>query len=430
MKGFLGITCHFILNWSMYSLMLECKRFKGRHTAENIYSYYCEATTSYNIKGKVITTVTDNASNVVKAFSIPGYHGDLQDYDEDEEEDEGEMNATDLHDSLDYVSQHDTCFAHTLQLVIKDGFKEIGAVSTVLEKVATIVSYVRRSQSATEIMEGETRLQLRNATHKLRLLDTAHLTAHERNILEDLVHILTPFEEATDYTQGANIVTSSYVIPCIQGLKEPLETLSVTFNSRMLTALASSLDKRMAKFESQELFMLASTLDPRFKLKWCSDDDEQQRVKSILLEKAGSKVTTHEPEVPQQAVKMDATPSEPPSKRKKQEPEPSRLLSYLFTEESSTQTKISNPLDVEFSKYFSEPCLGEQRDALAFWKEHSATYPNISKLACYYLSVPASSGPVVRLFSIIGKFFWPERCRLSDSVFEKLMNIKCNGHLL
>uniref|UniRef100_A0A1X7UBM5 HAT C-terminal dimerisation domain-containing protein n=1 Tax=Amphimedon queenslandica TaxID=400682 RepID=A0A1X7UBM5_AMPQE len=163
----------------------------------------------------------------------------------------------------------------------------------------------------------------------------------------------------------------------------------------MLTALASSLDKRMAKFESQELFMLASTLDPRFKLKWCSDDDEQQRVKSILLEKAGSKVTTHEPEVPQQAVKMDATPSEPPSKRKKQEPEPSRLLSYLFTEESSTQTKISNPLDVEFSKYFSEPCLGEQRDALAFWKEHSATYPNISKLACYYLSVPASSGPVV-----------------------------------
>uniref|UniRef100_A0A1X7SG31 DUF4371 domain-containing protein n=1 Tax=Amphimedon queenslandica TaxID=400682 RepID=A0A1X7SG31_AMPQE len=141
----------------MYSLMLECKRFKGRHTAENIYSYYCEATTSYNIEGKVITTVTENASNVVKAFSIPGYHGDSHNYDEDEEEDEErEMNAIDLHDSLDYVSQHDTCFAHTLQLVIKDGSKEIGAVSTVLGKVATIVSYVRQSQSATEIMEEET----------------------------------------------------------------------------------------------------------------------------------------------------------------------------------------------------------------------------------------------------------------------------------
>ena len=36
MKGFLGITCHFILDWSLRSAMLECKRFKGRHTAENI----------------------------------------------------------------------------------------------------------------------------------------------------------------------------------------------------------------------------------------------------------------------------------------------------------------------------------------------------------------------------------------------------------
>ena len=28
-----------------------------------------------------------------------------------------------------------------------------------------------------------------------------------------------------------------------------------------------------------------------------------------------------------------------------------------------------------------------------------------------------------------GNVFRPERCRLTDSVFEKLVNIKCNGHL-
>lgn len=38
---------------------------------------------AYNIEGKVITTVRNNASNLVGAFSIPG---DLQDYDEDDEE--------------------------------------------------------------------------------------------------------------------------------------------------------------------------------------------------------------------------------------------------------------------------------------------------------------------------------------------------------
>ena len=67
-------------------------------------------------------------------------------------------------DSIDYVSEHDTCFAHTLQLVLKDGFKEIGTVNNILAKVATIVVHACRSQHATEILEGESRLQLKNAT--------------------------------------------------------------------------------------------------------------------------------------------------------------------------------------------------------------------------------------------------------------------------
>ena len=28
------------------------------------------------------------------------------------------------------------------------------------------------------------------------------------------------------------------------------------------------------------------------------------------------------------------------------------------------------------------------------------------------------------------KCFQPERCKLTGSIFEKLMNIKCNGHLV
>ena len=36
-------------------------------------------------------------------------------------------------------------------------------------------------------------------------------------------------------------------------------------------------------------------------------------------------------------------------------------------------------------------------------------------------------GPLDRRFR---EMFQPERCRLIDSVFGKLMNIKCNGHLV
>ena len=64
-------------------------------------------------------------------------------------------------------------------------------------------------------------------------------------------------------------------------------------------------------------------------------------------------------------------------------------------------------------------------DPANFWKEHQ--YQVLAKLAKEVLAVPASSAPVERLFSIAGKVFTPERCRLTDSRFEQLMFIRCNN---
>ena len=123
-----------------------------------------------------------------------------------------------------FITDHESCFAHTLQLVVKDGLKEIGSLKRVLQKGAKIVGYVRKSQKATEILEGERRLQPKNDTRwnsqlisinsivnvpedKLNLLETAHFTTYERKMLQDLVNILTPFQEATNLTQGQNVIT-------------------------------------------------------------------------------------------------------------------------------------------------------------------------------------------------------------------------------
>ena len=146
-----------------------------------------------------------------------------------------------------------------------------------------------------QVLEGERRLQSKNATHwnsevrsiasilrvsedKLKSLDVPHLTPYDRNILQDImVTILSPFQEATDLTQGQNIVTASFAIPCIRGLRKSLQSLSVTYNSRMLHALENSLDEQMSKYEDRERFILASVLDPRFKMKWCKDGDEAKK---------------------------------------------------------------------------------------------------------------------------------------------------------
>ena len=61
-----------------------------------------------------------------------------------------------------------------------------------------------------------------------------------------------------------------------------------------------------------------------------------------------------------------------------------------------------------------------------YWKENQQKYPLLSRLAKDVLGVPSSSAPGGRLFSIAGKVFTPERCRLTDGRFAQLMFIRCN----
>ena len=72
MRSFTGITGHYILDWQLKSVLLCCKRFKGHHTAENIYQQYEDAVLQFDVADKVRHIVTDTASNTIKAFTLPG----------------------------------------------------------------------------------------------------------------------------------------------------------------------------------------------------------------------------------------------------------------------------------------------------------------------------------------------------------------------
>lgn len=49
MRGFIGITRHFILNWQLESVTIACKRVKRWHTAEKIRQEYEEALAGYGL---------------------------------------------------------------------------------------------------------------------------------------------------------------------------------------------------------------------------------------------------------------------------------------------------------------------------------------------------------------------------------------------
>ena len=108
---------------------------------------------------------------------------------------------------------------------------------------------------------------------------------------------------------------------------------------------------------------------------------------------------------------------EPPAKKSKM------LFSYM-PEQNTIPLQSSNVDD-----YLAAPCVSMKINPSNFRRENERKWPFLAKLAKEVLAVPSSSSPVERLFSIAGKVFRPERCKLSDSRFQILMFIRCNNNL-
>lgn len=436
MRSYLGITAHYIVGWCLNSAMLECTRFKGSHTGEAIFEQFQNTITSFEISNKIAFIVTDNASNMTKAFSLPGFpvvSDELDDDDDIDIDDSASLEPDDIPVEIydDFHHEHIPCYAHTLQLVINDGFKQAGNISKVLGKASAIVSYVRKSGCASDILESENRLQANNTTRwnsqlmmvrsilkipqeKLESLNTQHrLTVYDRKILEDLIEILTPFEIATNHIQGDNLITSSMVVPCTRVLKSKVEKLYEKYSSRFVLALKTSIHKRLSTYEEVDAFITASALDPRFKLKWCKPDEYTFQKQNFIL-----KVNSVSDSLP-----VVVEPSDEP------EPSAKKPRIEFFSEliKSSEKDTSNSSADSEVEEYLSAPCIPLDTCPLAFWKSHQSKFPVISQLVPRFLCIPASSAPVERLFSVAGKIFRPERCRLSDKTFETLMFVKCNN---
>ena len=433
MKGFLGITAHYITDWTLHSAMLACTRFRGSHTAENISHQVDEVLTVYNIIPKVTNIITDNAANMIKAFTLPGYEVACDDGDDTNSDDADDDDLVQGHSITDdiHTAERIPCFAHTLQLVIRDGLKQAGPINKVLAKASAIVSHARRSTHCTDILEGERRLQAANATRwnsqltmvrsllqisetKLQLLDCPQLNRYQRNILQELCDILTPFETATNLLQGQNSVTSSLVVPSVRGLQTQLQQMATKYHCKLMTTLLSSFKHHMAVYAEKEIFILATVLDPRFKLKWASASD-LEKLTTNLITHASVTAATH----------AAHSPECPPTKKTCVEAD----FLDLFMEPQPTQPTPTS-VQLEVQDYLHQPVLDRSKDPLAFWSTHDSKYPHLASLTARYLAVPASSAPVERLFSIGGKIFRPERCRLSDMLFEELMFIRSNGHIV
>ena len=432
MRSYMGLTSHFILDYTLHSAMLSCTRFRGSHTGESIRDQYDEILSVFSISNKVCATVTDNAANMTRAFvTLPGLEMSQTDDDyADLTPNESIETDPELQQCL---PEHYRCFSHTLQLVVRDGLKDAGQMGKVLNKVSKLVSYVHHSTVAAEILEADLRLEVGNATRwnsQLRMirsllridsdtldkLDCQHkLNIYEMNIMRELCEILSPFETATDMTQGENHVTASLVVPCVRGLRAEVAELSQTYACKMVKTLADSIEKRLSSYETKDVFTSATSLDPRFKLMWCNDDNERADIRQILIEK----VEMLSPDILRQEVAL----ASPPQKRPK-------LFSFMNNSpKRSVPTPMTRTAEDQVDAYLDEAALDNSTNPLQYWQNASSKYPQLAQVACSVFQIPASSAPVERIFSQAGRIFRPDRCSLKDDNFEQLMFLRCNANM-
>ena len=183
---------------------------------------------------------------------------------------------------------------------------------------------------------------------------TVHLSAYERNILEDVVEILTPFETATHCIQGDNVVTSSMVVPCVRVLKKTFKSLSEKFSTRFVAQLCSSIDKQLTRCEECDAFLTAATLNPRFKLKWCTNAEG-----SILESNLIDKVKQANPNSSEDVAVVNILVATPKKK------ESLSFFDSLMTNSSSDSVnQHSCDIDSIVKRYLSQSCLSQNENPL------------------------------------------------------------------
>jgi hypothetical protein len=163
--SFIGITAHIfsLETTEVSSYLITFKQFQGSHTGHAIASEIENTLCVYNLNSKVHFIVTDNASNMKKALSFvfPSHNilqeteGNILD-DSDDLDDPSLFNdfSADILDAAIPFGERIPCFAHSLQLVIRDALRSTNTFSKAIAKCSKLANLVHQSTSFREAFEG------------------------------------------------------------------------------------------------------------------------------------------------------------------------------------------------------------------------------------------------------------------------------------
>ncbi|CAF3613131.1 unnamed protein product [Rotaria socialis] len=491
-RSFIGVTGHFLdLNFAPLALLLDFSRLKGPHTGENIRLVTDEILRNLKIRDKVYRIITDNAASMVKAYKFG-----LTMNDDDNDNTIKDDNNLQLGDCLVrftndddsnissewiladwYVNDKDSidngkdvssirlsCFAHSLQLTIRDGLKDTPYLSRSLLKCIQLAQRSSKSTKIADLLEniGKTinrsNMTRWNSEYLLiksiiglgkktideitDIIDDNELKFSNNDfiILQEAVDILEPFAEITSRIQADSVVTASLVVPSVVHMIDHVNTIKphLSFLKKMCIQLEQSINKRFAGIVkrlsqqcvtmndpfSDQMYFVCTVLDPEFKFYWLTqmkykpsvESQMKQLITQMILDECEHTMDSSLSST--FMVNNDKTQSIDISIKKK------RKLFHYDDESNLSVDSIANPT-YEINAYINDPT---RLRFSSYWKNSSLC--SLKNVVKRIFSVQASSAPVERVFSQAGLIMSPRRTSMLEEVFRSLVFLRVNQNLL
>lgn len=121
-RSYLGTTAHFVFNEKLTSIIIGVTKLNERHTSDYLGQWLLSICTEWDIQiDNVVTVVTDNTANIVKAVN-----------------------------NIFRKNKHLPCFAHTLNLVATVSLKDNSKIEAFCEKIKTLVTFFKQSVVAAD----------------------------------------------------------------------------------------------------------------------------------------------------------------------------------------------------------------------------------------------------------------------------------------
>jgi hypothetical protein len=244
-------------------------------------------------------------------------------------------------------------------------------------------------------------------------------SSEEFELLEELIEILTPFDEATQFLSGSKYPTLGFMTPMLEELARRLKYFNGQNNQVILvrdTILENLIDRWG---DPSEIGMYCSFLDPRFKkLNFCTSALRREMVQNMRQQFDELQSINNDDAINNNDPTSDNETTNVLHKRKKSKM--STFFAHLRTQNFGVERD-------EFDRYCEIPEISlDEGCPLDWWCQHKALYPTLAILARRYLAVPASSVLSERLFSNAGNHVTDKRNRLDPDLLNQLVFLKKN----